>query len=397
MFSPRRALALAALWLAVPLAHPELALARRGAMTVHVPPFDVPALHNREICTFVPLRVHKPMDISEIVIVNQGGSEGFTSHHLIVYAYQANLQALVPSAGKVVDDAACLKLGSGDPRALQIVATSQSVSSRQRMPPGTALRIEPQSGAGRRPVIGLVLNSHWINGTDTVKRARATVKIVLANPRTVKRQLKPIFEAVASGLIDVPPGKTARESWDWGPGIFDFGGFFGGTTNPTGPACVTMLISHMHRRGILFTEDLVAADGTETRLYSNTVYSDPPTLNLSPPMLIRPGEKIHYECTHDNATDPKLGCEEQAGVAPGRPVIQTFPSLTGAAKRCGTPGPDPTECPATDPAYPGRAFTGNCVQANLVFGFNSDDDMCIMPGYYYDADPAAPAGHECDL
>ena len=49
MFSPRRALALAALWLAVPLAHPELALARRGAMTVHVPPFDVPALHNHKV------------------------------------------------------------------------------------------------------------------------------------------------------------------------------------------------------------------------------------------------------------------------------------------------------------------------------------------------------------
>ena len=397
MFSSRRAAALAAILLVVSLAHPEGALARRGAMTVHVPSFDVPAFHNREICTFVPLRVHKPMDLSEIVIVNQGGTTGFTSHHLIVYAYQANLQALVPSAGKVVDDAACLKLGSGDPRALQIVATSQAPTSRQKMPRGTALRIDPQAGAGSRPTVGLVLNSHWINGTDSVKRARATVKLVLANPRTVKRQLKPIFEAVASGLINVAPGKTGTESWDWGPGLFDFGGFFGGTTNPTGSACVTMLISHMHRRGILFTEDLVAADATRTRLYSNTVYSDPPTLNLSPPMLVRPGEKIHYECTHDNATDPKLGCEEQAGVAPGQPVLHTFPALTGAAKRCTTQGPDPTECPPTDAAYPGRTFTGNCVQANLVFGFNSDDDMCIMPGYYYDADPAAPAGHECDL
>src|SRR5262249_8962723 len=246
MSSSRPAAALAALLLAVPLAHPDRALARRRAMTVHVPSFDVPAFHNREICTSVPLRVHKPMDLSEVVIVNQGGTTGFTSHHLIVYAYQANLQALVPSAGKVVDDSACLKLGSGNPRALQIVATPQAPTSRQKMPPGTALRVEPQAGAGPRPIVGLVLNSHWINGTDSVKRARATVKLVLANPRTVKRQLKPIFEAVASGFINVPPGKVGMEGWDWGPGIFDFGGFFGGTNNPTRAARGTKVHSPNH-------------------------------------------------------------------------------------------------------------------------------------------------------
>ena len=63
MSSPRRALAVAALLLAVPLVHPERAFARRRPMTVHVPVFDVLPLHNREICTFVPLHVHKAMDI----------------------------------------------------------------------------------------------------------------------------------------------------------------------------------------------------------------------------------------------------------------------------------------------------------------------------------------------
>src|SRR5262249_58320639 len=94
--------------------------------------------------------------------------------------------------------------------------------------------------------------------------------------------------AVASGFINVPPGTVRKESWDWGPGVPDFGGFFGGTTNPTGPACVTMLISHMHRRGILFTEDLVAADATQTRLYPNTLYSHPPPFELHPPVPVPP-------------------------------------------------------------------------------------------------------------
>jgi hypothetical protein len=154
MSPARSAVTVLVLLVAGALAHPWPAVAR--PVTVHVPAFDVPPFHNREICTFVPLRVQKAMDIGEVVILNQGGSAGFTSHHLIVYAYQANLHLLVPSKNKVVDDSACLKLGSGDPRALQIVATSQAPTSRQRMPPGTALRIEPQAGAGRRPVIGLV-------------------------------------------------------------------------------------------------------------------------------------------------------------------------------------------------------------------------------------------------
>ena len=68
-----------------------------------------------------------------------------------------------------------------------------------------------------------------------------------------------------------------------------------------------------------------------------------------------------------------------------------------AAKPCTTPGPDQAECPATDPAHPGRSFTGNCVEARLVFGFTSHDEMCILPGTFYDGNPDAAPGHECDL
>ena len=62
---------------------------------------------------------------------------------------------------------------------------------------------------------------------------------------------------------------------------------------------------------------------------------------------------------------------------------------SGAAKVCTAEGADPGECTPTDPAYPGHTYTGNCVKATLVFGFTSEDDMCILPGYYYDADPTA--------
>jgi hypothetical protein len=379
------------------------ALARRS-MTVRVPSFDVPAHANREICTFVTLPARETLDVGEVVILNKGGTESFVTHHLIVYAYSGDLAPLAKTRGRVVDDTACLNFGDGDPGKLQIVATSQAISSRQPLPRGTALRLSPRPmGVGRKQAVGLVLNSHWINGSDRDRRARAKVKFVLAKKHAVKRELKPIFEVLANGFLDVAPGATRSVAGNWQPGGLAVGGFLGGTDPPSGPACVTMLIGHMHRRGTLFTADFVDRGGARTRLYTNTVYADPPTLLLDPPLLVQHGERIDYRCTHDNATDPRLGCEEVPGVVPGTSVIELiaqtggFGQVDGSAKLCRTPGANPQECPATDPAFPGRTFTGNCVPANLVFGFLSEDDMCILPGYYYDADAAAPPGQECVL
>jgi hypothetical protein len=380
----------------LPLAAPGAALARHRPMSARTPTFEVSARRNREVCTFVPLPAGHAMDVGEVVIANHGANEHFTSHHVILYGYTGRLETLSRYRGQVVDDTACLNLGTGDPALLHLIATSQSLTSKQRMPHGTALRLEPGVLDGRH-VIGLVINSHWINSSDETQRARVKVKLIPARGRTVK-PLQPIFEVVANAFLDVPPGEVRQVGWNWGPGLPSFGANLGGSANPTGPACVTMLIGHMHRRGTLFTADLVDAAGHGTELYRNERYSDPPALPLDPPLLVSVGESISYQCTHDNATDPKLGCEEQPGVVPGRSIMETLPNFLGeAAKSCSAAGPDPEECPPSDPRYPDRTFTGNCVQANLVFGFTSEDDMCILPGYFYPAALDAAPGHECDL
>jgi hypothetical protein len=387
----------------VALLLPQAASARR-TITVRVPDFEVQPRQNREVCTFVPLPTKKALDLSEIVILNQGANSEFTTHHLIVYAYRRSLEPLLGEKGKIVDDKACLNFGTGEPGALQIVATSQGIRKREPMAKGTALRIDPQPLSGDKLGIGIVLNSHWINSSDRVQRAKAKVKLVLAKPRAVKKQLKPIFDVIANAALEVPPGEVRTVRGQWGPGLPDLGGgLLGGTENPVGPACVTMLIGHTHRRGTLFTATLTNGTTPVEELYRNTIYSDPPAKAFPKPLLVRPGQRIRYECTHDNATDPKLGCEEQPGVAPGVPVIRSILAGDGfsfgdtSAKGCTTLGPNPGECPAIDPAYPDRTFTGNCVQANVVFGFTSEDEMCILPGYYYDANPDAPPGEECTL
>jgi hypothetical protein len=381
---------------------PSPALARHS-YTVRVPAFDVPANHNREICVFTPLPAKEAMDIGEVRIRNIGGKPSFATHHLIVYAYHGKLSDV--KAGEVKDDTACLNFGSGHPSDLSIVATTQGPHARWITPKGTALKLTPDKDTSGKSVVGLVLNSHWINGDSVSHRARAKITLITRKEKDVKRELKPIFEVVANAFIDVPPGQTRKVGYRWAPanpGFSQYGSFLGGTSAPEGAACVTMLVGHMHKRGTLFTADRVDPDGTRTPLYRQTVYSDPVAKLETPPLLINVGQSIAYECTHDNATEPRLGCEEQSGVPPGQSVLTAigehgFSRPSGAAKLCTAEGPDPAECPPTDPNFSGHTFTGNCVKARLVFGFTSEDDMCILPGYYYDADPTAAPGQECTL
>src|SRR5262249_52886977 len=153
----------------------------------------------------------------------------FATHHLIVYAYHGSLADV--KAGEVKDTPACLNFGSGKPSDLSIVATSQGPHSRWLMPKGTALKLTPDDSGGK-PVIGLVLNSHWSTGDGVPHRARPKVTLTTKKSKDVKRQLKPIFGVVATAFIDVPPGQTrmvGSHGAPADPGLSVFGSFLGGT------------------------------------------------------------------------------------------------------------------------------------------------------------------------
>src|SRR5262249_42158009 len=154
----------------------------------------------------------------------------FATHHLIVYAYNGSLDSVDGLEGKGIDDTACLNFGSGNPADLQIVATSQGPETRWLTPSGTPLELPPTTASSGQKVVGLVLNSHWINGDNVPHMARAKVTLVTRKPKEVKRQLKPIFEVVANGFINVPPGEIKTVSWTWaaeGPGHPNLGSFLG--------------------------------------------------------------------------------------------------------------------------------------------------------------------------
>jgi hypothetical protein len=72
----------------------------------------------------------------------------------------------------------------------------------------------------------------------------------------------------------------------------------------------------------------------------------------------------------------KLGCEETPGVPPGRSAAEQALDgksiYRGAARWCHSDA----DCAGFG--------TGRCVPALLVFGELADDDMCILPGLYYE-------------
>jgi len=84
-----------------------------------------------------------------------------------------------------------------------------------------------------------------------------------------------------------------------------------------------------------------------------------------------------------------MGCEAQPGVVPGiswaeGEALDVSP-LETHARPCGLDG---VNCAGYG--------TGRCVEANLVFGPLSDDDMCILPGALYDPLPGVPPEQACN-
>ena len=392
MSSVRRLSLVLALATATALAVTPAAHARR-TIKLKVPRFVVPPRSDREVCTFVRLPMRKTFDLGGSVIANVGNNSTFTSHHFLIWVYNGTDLNAFPPKGQLVDSKACLDFGPTDTNRRTLIGGSQQPFLQVRLPEGLGQQIEPTVSGDQRAA-GIILNSHWINGSNAPQRAAVKIKLMAAPKHSVRQYVLPLFDVVANGFIDVPPGQKTSVHWDWRPKGLDFGGSLGGGAFPKGPACVTSLTSHMHKRGTLFTIEFLdgstvvgcGPQGTATCLTA-TDYADPPQIPFDPPLLVNVGQGLRYTCTHANGADGrpiKMGCEEQPGVPPG---VSAFTALfshrgvSGAAKRC-----------ETDADCAGFG-TGKCVPANLVFGFTSDDDMCIMPGAWY---PVNAAGN-CDL
>ena len=147
-----------------------------------------------------------------------------------------------------------------------------------------------------------------------------------------------------------------------------------------GPGCFYSLSSHAHRRNLgfkIWTADpaaggktpLQAWDTATNLLYYNTDWDHPIVLEPQPRLKLNNGDKLWFQCRWDNG-----------GI---NPANITRRCITSSDPNCSTFNPHVCFTNADC----GAGTFGECRDCNLDFGFLSEDEMCFLPGFYYDAEP----------
>jgi hypothetical protein len=405
---PRVRLLAGVLLLALPAAAAE-----PRKIKVRFPTFTLEPGVSRELCVLVRVPATTAFDLASWEVHHRGVRTDFSPDHFLVYLYRGeNGEAFPTKPSTPVASRGCLDLGPVDRDRRQLIASSVLVDQRRTLPPRIALRLDPvpATPGGAPEGIALVLAGDWTNSGTRTRRASTRVVLRRVKKRETRRPAVPLADRNAEKALAVAPGevRSTEDSSGTPPGDRWRPEVEGGAS---GDACVLYLTGHMHRRGRFFAVDLVDADGTvvpperggvanpfvpgRVHRFGALDYTDPGSLDLtSAPLLVRRGQALRYACWHDNGvtTLVRLGCEEVPDVAPGIPI--GLPG-GGPAKPCTVASANSAQCPAADPAYPGRSFTGRCVQANLVAGPTAEDEACVLIGAWFDADPSAPPGAEC--
>lgn len=389
------------------------AAAKDKVVRLTLGPFRVEAHRDREVCQAIRVPKVPGMEIASYEVrslTSQKGNVG--THHLVVYGYSGSDSAAFPrprNAGDVVDSAGCNGFGPGDffRTRVQLAGSGGEfrrgkwLLTRGSTPLGLATLLPNPGDAPDDAVV--VINSHYFNVSSRPGRGYVRVVLRLTPYDGKRRVVRNAIPLDASYDIDVPPGEvrgvTATWQADGGAEPSAEGGF-----RPDRDVCVLLLTTHTHKRGTSFTI-AYEEDGKEpVTLLAPRAYD-----YLHPSVVILPFDatfpqgnllraytaenghpRLRYTCTHANGVGGlpmKLGCEPAPGVTPGTRWKDALAAgeVFGNARPCGEAS---VNC---------QGFgTGKCVEANLVFGPLSDDEMCIIPAQIYDPIPGAPPDRACD-
>ena len=244
------------------------------------------------------------------------------SHHFILFRYIDDGNPNTPPPTLNVwnpHDAACLSGGGFQ----ENLTGAQDPHVIEAYPDGLARTLHPGDIVG--------LNSHYINTLNVPIQGHVYVNVYPYSGTQPHHTAKTLFATDANysttgigigagGSGGILPFHTGVTEGDWvnfeNPGV-----------------CLVYLTSHMHKRGILFTEEYPVGN----QVYNNSDWDHPYVLGFPAPLWIPQNDVIHYECTHDNGF-----------------------SNPNDVKR-----------------------NSNGIPAKLHFGLSADDEMCIMPGLYF--------------
>lgn len=234
---------------------------QRG-IQLHLSPFAVPPRSEREIFSTTRLGVAEDLMVNKIEVVQPEGS-----HHFILY--QSTDENPPPPGIRDLDpDNPLQALGIFSKR---FIVGSQSPAAVFDFPEGIAIPMPADAV--------YELNSHFVNtsGENTLI-GEVYVNLHSMPADSVKVAAKPIF--VSNFGISVPPGRTETTARNW---------------TLERDVNVIMLSSHMHRHGRRF--DIFLGD---ERIYRSEEWDEPVTLVFNPALEVKAGERVRFECTHEN-------------------------------------------------------------------------------------------------
>jgi hypothetical protein len=397
--------------LAAGLAAPVFA--KDKVVRVTLGPFKIDAERDREVCQAVRIPDVPGMEVTSYEVRSLSSRQGKVgSHHLVVYGYRGSNSAsfaLRKNPKDVVDDPGCNGFGPDDffRERVQLAGSGGEFQRGKwlltagQTPLGLATLL-PNPGDAPTDAI-LVINSHYFNNSSKPGHGLVRVVFRLSPYDGTKRVVRNATPLDASYDIDVPPGElgTVTGTWqaDGAPDVGSEGG-----SRPSGDVCVLLVTTHTHKRGthvtISYEEDgkdpVTLLDPATYDYRHPSILALPiagafPAGNLLRAYTAENGHpRLRYTCTHANGAaglPMKMGCEAAQGVTPGvrwRDAIEAGQEF-GDARPCGE---DAVNCAGFG--------TERCVEANLVFGPLSDDEMCIIPAQIYDPIPGAPPETACD-
>ena len=287
----------------------------------------------------IPSEITETWYIDRIELLANSGT-----HHIIVYE---DVPDAGPAATPTVFDptdfgcrkqfgATTFQLGAQDPTIIQDLPDQVSFP----VEPGEVFGINMHyTNPFNIPIVPEIWVNYWGSTTPTSKVA---VNVFPGNTN-----------------FSIPPGTIGESAL---------------TTHTHGPAaagCYWLFTTHQHRRGTgikIWSDAPTSWDDSSDIILHSPDWDHPDVIQPIPRVLIEQGENFWFQCQWDNGV---------------------FNDVT---KRCDNCGPlNFGVCFSND-----DCGSGNCVECNVDLGLLAEDEMCFIPGFYYEADFNAGSGQwEC--
>jgi len=250
----------------------------RHGVQIRVTPFEVPARAEREVCQAIQLDNDRPIDIEGMRFATPDGP-GYISHHFTLFVDDDDALASLPQGP--VPAPGCVGFGQSFGA---IIGTVQA--------PRAAVEFPPHVGFTLQPHQILLMNLHYINGSDTPLKVNGAVNLLRAPAGSIVHHAHGL--QIGTLRIDVPPGQN---------------GIAEGRFVAPFPMNLVLLSTHSHKHTTAVDLNLVRAGTDAERLLETVDYEHPTVRQFATAMRLETGDGLHWTChyTNDTATTLHFG------------------------------------------------------------------------------------------